>query len=168
MGTQLQFAQVYPADPAQVLTMVCDPDYIAARAKATGALTVTHTREDGADSSVDLVIVRTLPAEMPSYAKSIVGDTLTITEHQMWGLANEHSCDGRFEVQFSAPLTFKGTVQMTFDGSHTTVVTAGEIKAAVPFVGGKVERLALEQTERYLRKEEEFARQWILKGSQSI
>ncbi len=168
MGTQLQFVQVYPADPAQVLNMVSNSDYITARAKATGALTVTHTRNDGADGSIDLVIVRALPAEMPSYAKSIVGDTLTITEHQVWGVATERSCDGRFEVQFSAPLTFKGTVQMTFDGSHTTVVTAGEIKAAVPFVGGKVERLALEQTERYLRKEEDFGKEWLLKGSQSI
>jgi hypothetical protein len=147
--------------------MVCDPDYITQRATATGALTVSHTRTDREDGTVDLVIVRTLPADMPSFARSIVGETLTITEHQIWGPAQERSCDGQFDVQFSAPLTFKGTVQMNYDGSSTTVVTAGEIKAAVPFVGGKVERLALEQTERYLRKEEEFARLWLASTAQS-
>jgi hypothetical protein len=161
VGTQLECNQVYPASPAQVLAMVCDSDYITERAKATGALTVSHTRTDGSDGSVDLVIVRTLPADMPSYARSIVGETLTITEHQIWGLATDEACAASFEVKFSAPLTFKGDVHMSFDGTSTTVVTAGEIKAAVPFVGGKVERLALEQTERYLRKEEEFAKQWL-------
>lgn len=167
MGTQLQCTQIYPASPVRVLSMLCEAGYITDRAKVTGALTVTHTRTDGADGTIDLVIVRTLPADMPSYARSIVGETLTITEHQIWQEATENSCSGQFDVQFSAPLTFSGTVAMTFDGAATTVVTAGELRASIPFVGGKVERLALEQTERYLRKEEEFAKQWLASAAES-
>ncbi len=161
MGTQLQCNQVYQASPVEVLSMLSNPDYITARATATGALTVTHSREDQADGTIKLTIVRTLPADMPSFARSIVGDTLTVTEHQLWNQATATGCDGSFDVQFSAPLTFIGTVSMNFDGSSTTVVTAGDIKASVPFVGGKVERLALDQTQRYLHKEEKFARTWL-------
>ena len=161
MGTQLESRQVYSATPQQVMAMLKDPDYITERATVTGALTVTHTRTDDADGTVNLVIMRTLPADMPSYARSIVGDTLTITEHQTWKAAPDGDYQGSFDVKFSAPLTFKGRVIMTVDGTSTTVVTTGEFKAAVPFVGGKVERLALEQTERYLRKEEEIARDWL-------
>ncbi|MDO8732791.1 MAG: DUF2505 domain-containing protein [Actinomycetota bacterium] len=167
MGTQLQCNQVYSASPGDVLSMVCNADYITERAKATGALTVTHTRTDSSEGSIDLVIVRTLPADMPSYARSIVGETLTITEHQNWRPADASSCNGSFEVQFSAPLTFRGTVLMTFDGKRTTVLTTGELKAAIPFVGGKVERLALEQTERYLNKEQEFANGWLLRNAET-
>ncbi len=166
MGTQLEFRQVYSATPQQVMSMLKDPEYITERASVTGALTVTHTRTDGAGDTVDLVIVRTLPADMPSYARSIVGDTLTITEHQVWQASPAGVYQGSFDVKFSAPLTFNGSVAMTVDGSSTTVVTSGEFKAAVPFVGGKVERLALEQTERYLRKEEEFARDWLARKSE--
>ena len=164
MGTRLQFSQVYAAEPAIVRSMVTDSAYIEERAIATGALTVDHTRTEAPDGAVDLVIVRTLPADMPSYARAIVGDTLTITEHQVWQAVDASTCQGRFDVKFSAPLVFTGTASMTYDGSHTAVVTAGEIKASIPFVGGKVEALALEQTERYLRKEQEFANSWLAKG----
>jgi hypothetical protein len=41
------------------------------------------------------------------------------------------------------------------------VTTEGELKASIPFMGGKVENLAKEQTERYLRKEQEFALTWL-------
>lgn len=164
MGTQLQFSQIYTASPVQVMSMLRDPQYITERATTTGALTVSHTRSDGADGTTDLVIVRTLPADMPSFARSIVGDTLTVTEHQIWQVPTAESCSGTFDVQFSAPLTFKGTVVMSFDGGSTTLVTAGEFKASVPFVGGKVERLALDQTERYLHKEEKFARLWLARS----
>ena len=161
MGTQLQFDQVYSATPEQVMAMLQDPDYINERATSTGSLTVSHTRGDGPEGGIDLVIVRTLPADMPSYARSIVGDTLTVTEHQAWNRPTATGCHGDFEVKFSAPLTFNGTVVMSFDGASTTVVTSGEFKAAVPFVGGKVERLALEQTERYLGKEQQIASDWL-------
>ncbi|MDP2014816.1 MAG: DUF2505 domain-containing protein [Actinomycetota bacterium] len=167
MGTQLQINQVYSASPTQVMSMLKDPDYITERATTTGALTVTHTRSDAPDGAVDLVIVRTLPADMPSYARSIVGETLTITEHQIWEQPTARACSGSFDVKFSAPLTFIGTVVLSFDGASTTVVTAGEFKASVPFVGGKVESLALEQTQRYLRKEEQFARAWLARTPES-
>ncbi len=167
MGTQLLCNQIYLATPTRVLAMVCNADYITGRAKATGALTVTQSQTEGSDGSIDLVIERTLPADMPSYARSIVGETLTITEHQVWQPADDTSCAGRFEVKFSAPLVFKGTVQMRFDGNSTTVVTSGEIKASVPFVGGKVERLALAQTERYLHKEQEFANNWLVNNAET-
>ena len=167
MGTQLQFTQVYSATPMQVLSMLQDPDYITERAKRTGALTVSHTRSEGPADTIDLVIVRTLPADMPSFARSIVGDTLTVTEHQVWDAAGPTTGHGSFDVKFSAPLTFIGAVDMSCDEVTTTVLTAGEFKAAVPFVGGKVERLALEQTERYLRKEEQIARDWLSRAAQS-
>ena len=37
----------------------------------------------------------------------------------------------------------------------------GEFKAGVPLVGGKVERVAAEQTERYLTKEMSVAAEWL-------
>jgi len=164
VGTRLQFVQVYAADQAKIRSMVTDDEYITERAKATGALTVTHTRTAMPDGSVDLVIVRTLPADMPSYARSFVGETLTITEHQVWLPRDDPQGSARFDVRFSAPLTFTGMVAMGSDGTTTSVTTSGEIKASIPFVGGKIEALALEQTERYLRKEQEFADGWLARG----
>ena len=161
MGTQLRVAQVYAADPIQLREMVTNESYINARAMITGALSVESSSSVQPDGTTNLEIIRTLPSEMPSFAVAIVGDTLTVTEHQTWQPATQDSCLGTFRVEFNAPLTFIGVATMTFDGARTTVVTEGEFKASIPFFGGKVENLAREQTERYLAKEESFAADWL-------
>lgn len=164
MGTQLRVAQVYPADPTQVRAMITNVGYVNARATFTGALSVKSSKSEHPDGSTELEITRTLPSEMPSFAVAIVGDTLTVTEFQTWQIATPMGCSGQFRVEFSAPLTFVGVATMTYDGQRTTVVTQGEFKAAIPFLGGKVENLAREQTERYLKKEETFATDWLTKS----
>jgi hypothetical protein len=161
MGTQLRVAQVYEADPAKVRAMITDAGYISARATVTGALSVKSSCSIQSDGTTNLEIIRTLPSEMPAFAVAIVGNTLTVTESQSWHPATPTGCSGEFRVEFSAPLTFSGIATMTYDGQRTTVVTAGEFNASIAFFGGKVENLAREQTERYLKKEESFARSWL-------
>jgi hypothetical protein len=43
----------------------------------------------------------------------------------------------------------------------TRVSNSGSFKASVPFVGGKVERVAADQTERYLAKEVTVGSEWL-------
>jgi hypothetical protein len=164
MGTRLSCTQSYAASPAVIRAMVTDAQYIDARARVTGALEVTSTQEQVPDGVTAVVITRVLPSEMPAFAASIVGETLTVTEHQLWQPLVDDACTCAFSVDFSAPLVFTGTATMTTDGTSTTVLTEGEFKASVPLFGGKVERLALEQTERYLAKEQEFAAEWLRTG----
>jgi hypothetical protein len=161
MGTNLRVAQVYAADPIQVLEMLTNKAYINARAMLTGSLSVESSSSVQADGTINLEIIRTLRSQMPSFAVAIAGETLTVTEHQSWQPATQNSCRGTFRVDFSAPLTFLGVATMTYDGAHTTVVTEGDFKASIPFFGGKVENLAREQTQRYLEKEESFANDWL-------
>lgn len=160
MGTRLSCTQVHAAAPDVVRAMVTDPAYMDARARATGALEVSASAETAPDGVTTVVITRVLPSDMPAFAVSIVGETLTVTEHQAWAPLADGACTCAFTVEFSAPLVFTGTAVMRGDGGQTTVLTEGEFKASVPLFGGKVERLALEQTERYLAKEQEFAAQW--------
>ncbi len=79
----------------------------------------------------------------------------------MWQPEFLGQCFGNFSVTFSAPLTFTGTASITTDEANTVITTEGDLKASIPFMGGKVENLAKEQTQRYLRKEQEFALTWL-------
>lgn len=161
MATKMNYTQMYEADLATVRVMILDPEYIQARALATGAITVEHSIVAEPNGQVTATITRTLPSEMPAFALAIVGQTLTITETQIWQPEFLGQCLGDFSVTFSAPLTFVGSAAITTQADHTIVTTEGEFKAAIPFMGGKVENLAKEQTERYLRKEQEFAQTWL-------
>ena len=162
MATSLKFEQCYPVDVTTIRAMVLNPDYIQGRAFAAGALTVDFSVDTEPNGQVTVVITRTLTSEMPAFAAAIVGETLTITETQVWEPEFLGQCFGNFSVAFSAPLTFTGSASITREGENTMVTTEGELKASIPFMGGKVENLAKEQTERYLRKEQEFALSWLI------
>lgn len=162
MPTTLDFSQTYDAQPAAVRAMLLDDDFIVLRATRTGATSVEFEVIDEPGGGTTLVVTRTMPANVPSYAKSFVGETLTITERQEWAPPGDDGTGAAVATaELSAPLAFTGTMSITSDGSVTTVRTLGDYKASVPFVGGKVEEMAKEQTIRYLTKEQEIGRRWL-------
>ena len=117
---------------------------------------------DTADGGVTITSTRSMPAEVPSYAKSFVGDSLTITEVQTWGpVAEDGSARADVTVEFHAPISYTGTITMSATADGTALRNEGQFKASVPFVGGKVERVAAEQTERYLNKETQVGAEWL-------
>lgn len=162
MATTLDFSQTYDAQPSTVRAMITDAEFINLRATKTGSTTVDSEVINEPGGGTTVVVTRTMPANVPSYAKSFVGETLTITERQEWALpAADGTGTAVATAELSAPLAFTGSMSITTDGSITTVRTFGEYKASVPFVGGKVEEMAKEQTVRYLTKEQEIGRDWL-------
>lgn len=162
MATRLDITQTFPADAAAVRAAQADPAYIAFRGERTGASAVTSEVATQADGSVKITVERVLPADVPSYAKSMIGDTITVNETYVWSAPDANgNATGTMEARFSAPITCNATMVMRADGDATTIVTTGEFKASIPFVGGKIEDLARQQIERYLRKEESLMAEWL-------
>lgn len=162
MATKLETTQTFSVDARTVRAMQSDPAYIAFRAERTGAVSVTSTVTPDPTGGVTIDIERVFPAQVPSFAKSFIGETITVTEQYAWGpVADDGSSRATMTASFSAPMSLTGTVTMDSDGSTTTLRTSAELKASVPFVGGKVEDLAKEQFLRYLRAEEKLAVAWL-------
>jgi len=162
VATRLDVTQAFPADPTTVLAMLADPDYIVLRGERTGATSVSASVEPAADGGLEITVERVLPADVPSYAKSMIGDAITVTETYHWNApAADGSTTGTMDARFSAPITCSATMTLRPDGDGTAVVTTGEFKASIPFVGGKIEDLARKQIERYLHKEQAIAAEWL-------
>lgn len=162
MATTMDFSQTYDFPPAAVREMLSDPDFIAERATRTGSTSVEIDVTEEASGGTTVVVERVMPANVPSYAKSFVGETLTVTERQEWAApAADGTGTAVATAAFSAPLAFNGAMSITAEDGVTTVRTFGEYKASVPFVGGKIEDMAKEQTIRYLTKEQEIGRRWL-------
>ena len=155
MATPIDVTQTYDADPALVWALLTSETFARERAQRTGALSV-QIEVRPLDGGVLLAVTRTLPADMPSYAKSLVGETLTVSETQRWTGLTDDLAEAELIVDFSAPVSMRGTATLRADGTGTVVHTVGQIKASIPFVGGKVEHLTREQTMRYLAKENEI------------
>jgi len=162
--TQFEFSQNFPASPVEVFAVLSQEEFILAKCAATGSLSAKATielREDNEPGT--LVNIRILPADLPAPAKSLVGETITVTETQVWSAEKpDGSRSATVNVEFSGPMGFTGTLDLAPTPSGgSTITTRGKFTANVPFIGGKIEKVAAEQTQRYLAAEERVAGEWL-------
>jgi hypothetical protein len=164
VATKFHFEQGYEADPSTVWAMLSDPAFITAKCDRTGSMETTVDVTDDGQGGFTLTSTRVLPANLPAVAKPFVGETLTVTETQVWTApAADGSRTAQTTVTFSAPMSFTADMALRPSEAGSTVVTDGEFKANVPFVGGKVEGVAVHETTRYLEKEQLVGGEWLQK-----
>lgn len=166
MATSLSYDQAFAADPATVMAMLADPEYVRRKGERTGAFDITVDVAEAPEGGVVITCTRSMPAEVPSYAAPFVGDTITITETQAWGpAAADGSRTAAVTVDFNSPLAYTGTIELAADGAGSVARNSGAFKASVPFVGGKVEKVAAEMTQKYLAKETTVGAEWLAGGA---
>jgi hypothetical protein len=164
LPTEFTHTQSFPADPTELFRLLANEDFIIAKCEATGSLsasaTVTLDIDDDLKGATVLVNTRVLPADLPAPAKSLVGETITVTETQTWTPASaDGSRDAQVTVEFSGPMKFSGHLRLHPTATGSEIITTGKFTASVPFIGGKIEKVAAEQTTRYLNAEERVAKE---------
>lgn len=159
MATSLAATVPFAADPARTYAVVTDPAYVEAVAKATGGSDVEVTVTPTDDGGAVVVSARSLPADVPSFAKALVGETIRITETRTYGpAADDGSRAGTVEATFgAAPMRLTGTLRLDPEGSGSVIALDASVKASVPLIGGKIERFAVEQVQDFVAKESEVA-----------
>ena len=104
----------------------------------------------------------------PEAAKSFVGSKLTIHEVQDWGPAEP---DGRrrADIKISidgAPVALTGTVTVAPAGEGSVESLEGDLKASIPFLGGKIEKLAAPAIEAGFDIETMLLNEWLFGDDQ--
>lgn len=154
---RLRHELAYDAPPADVLAMVTDPLFWDKVADATGALSSKATvGTDGASTRV-VVDQEQEVAGVPSFAKKFVGDSTRAITTQVWtGTEASYVVDTP-----GKPTSMKGTASIAENGSGSTLTYDLEVKASVPLVGGKLEKLVVELTTEGLEKEQAVGAAWL-------
>ena len=151
----------YDHPPADVFAMFVDADYVRARAEATGGADVEADVTESGDT-VEIVNRRTVVADLPSFARSMVGESIRITETHTWGPDADGAREGTFEANFgSVPVIVRGRLRLVADGAGAVATLEGTIKATVPLVGRKVEQLVHDQVAAALVIEQELGASWL-------
>lgn len=107
---------------------------------------------------------RAMPTHnLPDAARSMVGDELIVDEVQDWG---PPAADGSRRAQVTikvhgAPISLAGTLEVypTADGSHQAL--EADLKAKVPFIGGKIEKAAAPAISHGFDLEAEIINDWL-------
>ena len=149
----------------EVYALYTDPAFQEAKCVAT--------TDDSNRFSVDVTFgpnthrVRTerhLPSQtLPDVAKSFVGEHLTIIEVHTWSLPGpDGSRESVLDLHVKgAPLTLKGTLRLEPSRGGAVQVLDAELKANVPFIGGKIERAAAEPIQTAIDIETGLLREWL-------
>ncbi len=165
MATSFDAQQTYPADPATVVALLRNPEFIREKLTRTGGQEPTVDVTDSPDGGFVITTTRKLPFKGPAAAAAFVGDTLNIREVQTWSaLSADGHASGTIDLDFGAPITFKGTMAIAPGGDGTVVSSHGDVKAGIPFIGGAIESGAADQTRKYLAAEEKIGREFLARG----
>jgi hypothetical protein len=153
MTTSLTHSWTYPAPLADVRAMLLDPAF------RTEVCESQHAVTSAVEISGDLVKVEYAQAtdKVPSFARKLVGDTLTIVQRERWSPTSA-------TVEITVPGK-PGGATGTFtldesDGSTTQRVTL-EVTAKVPLVGGKLETMIRELLLKALTREAQTGQAWL-------
>jgi hypothetical protein len=153
----------HAATPDEVIVMLADEEFQNRKCLATGALRHTVSIRSQDDRTI-IVTTRDLPADnFPSFVRSMVGDTLAVTETQDWGPPDkDRSRQGTLSVHIAgAPLDLHGTMSLVAEGPGSVEIIEGDLKARIPFLGNKVEEAAAPAIQSAIRVEGETGAVWL-------
>ena len=153
----------FTAPPQEVFAMFADEEFQNRKCVATGAL--RHTVSITTQGERTLIIsTRAMPSDrFPSYVKSMVGETLAVTETQDWGPSGADGVrHGRLTVEIAgAPVGLHGTLSLASGGRGSIETIEGDLKARVPLLGNKIEESAAPAVQSAIRVEGETGMAWL-------
>jgi len=154
---KLRHELTYDAAPEAVHAMLTDPGFWDKVAEATGALSSTAT------VSGNRVVVDQEQAVqgVPSFAKKFVGESTRAINTFVWdGLT------AAYDVQTPGkPTSMSGTATVAAKGAGSTLTYDLDVKASVPLIGGKLEKLVVELTTDGFVKEQAVGAAWLAGNS---
>lgn len=154
---KLRHELTYAADSTAVLAMLTDPAYWDTVAVATGAISSVATVEaDGAATRV-VVDQEQEVVGVPSFAKKFVGESTRAITTQVWtGTTAVYTVDTP-----GKPTSMSGTMSVTEQGAASVLIYDLDVKASVPLIGGKLEKLVVELFTAGLAKEQTVGSAWL-------
>jgi hypothetical protein len=157
MSTRLRHELAYDAPPADVLAMMSDPLFWERVGEANDVVSWTPTVSTEAGATRVVIDEEQRTAGVPSFAKKIVGDTTRVVITQVW---RGQEADYQIETP-GKPTHVHGTATVSANGTGAVLVYDLDVKASVPLIGGKLEKLVVDLTREGFDKEQGVGAAWL-------
>jgi hypothetical protein len=148
----------YDASAADVHAMLTDPVFRQRAADASGVVSAEVTVE-AKDGGHVVTIDQVQPTEgVPAFAKKFAGETTRAVVVETWGSPTAATVS--IETP-GRPTEIHGTYTLAEAGGRTTQTFEGEVRAKVPLIGGKLEKLVAEFFAEGRDKEQAAGAAWL-------
>lgn len=156
----------YPADIARVGAMLSDPEYVAAKVRASGASDQHVAVMQTAPDAFTVTTRRTMPTNgIPAQFRSLIGSSIEVRLVEAWEAQRGEERRGTIAVEIlGAPVRLTGTLLLTSgDDGATTQHLEGDVRASVPLFASAVEEATARAVTEAVRAEERTAAEWLAK-----
>ena len=116
-------------------------------------------REERADGSVTVRTRRTVPMDVPGFAKKVLSPTNRVEQEDVWAAPGpDGACSGRWRVEArGVPVTVGGTITVAPAGDdRCTVTVRADVVCGIPLVGGRIAGFVADDVLRTVHGEEAF------------
>jgi len=150
----------YPAGPEAVAALLADRSFVEDLCAAGEAEAWDVTVTGSPEGAFTVTTTRTLPTTaLPDGVRRFLGATLQVRQVDAWGAPaarGERTGTTALEI-VGVPVTATADLSLVAEATGTRQVVTGELRAAVPLVGARVERAAEPVLVAALREQEELA-----------
>ena len=139
-----------PASAEDVVKLITTEEYLRFRyedAKVRN-FSLAVEQDDSKGFSYSLVREIDMAGKVPKMARKIVGDSMTVTQHQRWD-RNAAPYPGTMTVEAQGlPGSISAATEVVAVSATTSrLVVNGEVRVSIPLVGGQLEKLLVSRIE---------------------
>lgn len=161
MAKQFTNSDPYDEGLDAMWAMICSQDYWQQKYESMGATDIRFDQFDAGDTALTVTSQRAVPADLPGFAKKIIGETNHVTQTERWTRSGDSAhCDITIHVK-NLPGGTTGTMVMNATPTGTVWDADFDIKIGVPLLGGKLEQLMHEETTSNFKQEKAFNDTWL-------
>lgn len=136
------------------------------QAKCAPALSASHSVTRGSDQTT-IVVTRemALPDSIPDIARTVVGNTLKLTETQVWSTVGKESEAALSIIVIAGTAEVNGKMKLESKGTGSVLHVNADIMVRIPLFGASLERSISGTVESVLHAEETIGQTWLAQNS---
>ncbi|HEX6357274.1 DUF2505 domain-containing protein [Actinophytocola sp.] len=158
MPSRFEHRASLPAPVDTVYSTLVDEAFLTARLKdigGKGATLLDHrTSEDGATFRLRQGVDA---KHLPSVIRSVLSGDLLVEREERW---HGRESTGKATIN-GVPAEIKSRSRLTPRGDGTELMVSAEVKVSIPLIGGKIEKVVVEQVTKLLAAEAEYVEKWL-------
>jgi hypothetical protein len=163
VSTRLALSRDYPHGVPAFATALADPEFHRVKLDVDGSGRIDVLAFDRRDDRVRVVLRQPVPpGQVPAVVERLLSGVLVIERTEEWRLTPRR-CDGRAHVAVpGTPISADGTMSVAPAGDgHSRLAVDLAITAAIPLLGGGIERSVVTGIRGLTGSEHERISRWL-------
>lgn len=162
MATRIEHRATFPHSAADTFAAQTDERALWTRLRQVGGKNAQLRDHAVTPEGARYTLVQGIGSEtVPALVRTIHSGDLAVRRHYVW-----HAADDRYTGTVTVdvadlPGRLAAEVDITPTDTGCVQRTHGEVSVRVPLVGGKIERVVVEQVTALLAREAELTEQWL-------